>query len=409
MTTAITVSDREELLAQVIDADLWARHGVPFEALGRLRESEPIARYEGGAVDPFWLVTRHADIEAISKDSTQWLNGPRTVLHNARGAPKRINSLPQMDGAEHAQHRRAIQNWFNPVRIRRLEERARAVAREIVDSIAKKRSADLVEELAAPHPLWLMCEILGIPPAEHAQVLRVAKTLFAPPGPYAGEQRESLVMTVEEVFDYSRHVVQRRRANPSDDLVSALLAIETEGRPISEHETLSHLLVLISAGHDTTASAVSGGLLALIRHPESLALLQKRSDLMAKAVDEMIRYVTPTTNFIRTAVKKVEMGGVRIEAGDDVCLHYAAANRDPRVFSDPDRFQIDRQPNRHHGFGVGPHNCVGQMLAKTEMRTIFAELIPRIKSISLDGDLKWTRAVWISALETLPASFEINQ
>ncbi|WP_049823268.1 cytochrome P450 [Bradyrhizobium sp. WSM2254] len=401
-----TTSD--ELFAQIFDADNWARGGIPFEALGRLRETNPIARYERGAVDPFWLVTRHADVELISKDPAQWLNGPRTVLHNSRGAPKRINSLPQMDGAEHAQHRRAIQNWFNPTRIRQLEERARGVAREIVDQMALKGSADIVEELAAPHPLWLMCEILGIPREEHGQVLRLAKALFAPLDPDTGEHRET-VMTVEEIFEYSRFVVQRRRAQPSDDLVSAVLAIEADGKPIGEHETLSHLLVLISAGHDTTASAISGGLLALIRHPQALRTLQERPDLMPRAIDEMIRFVTPTTNFVRTAVEDVEIRGIRIAAGDDVCLHYATANRDPRVFRDPDQFQVDRQPNRHLGFGIGPHNCVGQMLAKTEMRTVFAELVPRIKAIALDGEPRWMRAIWISALKTLPVTYELNR
>ncbi|WP_036030071.1 cytochrome P450 [Bradyrhizobium yuanmingense] len=404
--TIETTSD--ELFAQIFDADNWARGGIPFEALGRLRETNPIARYEGGVVDPFWLVTRHADVELISKDPAQWLNGPRTVLHNSRGAPKRINSLPQMDGAEHAQHRRAIQNWFNPTRIRQLEERARGVAREIVDQMALKGSADIVEELAAPHPLWLMCEILGIPREEHGQVLRLAKALFAPLDPDTGDHRET-VMTVAEIFEYSRFVVQRRRAQPSDDLVSAVLAIEADGKPIGEHETLSHLLVLISAGHDTTASAISGGLLALIRHPQALRTLQEQPDLMPRAIDEMIRFVTPTTNFVRTAVEDVEIRGIRIAAGDDVCLHYATANRDPRVFRDPDEFQVDRQPNRHLGFGTGPHNCVGQMLAKTEMRTVFAELVPRIKAIALDGEPRWMRAIWISALKALPVTYELNR
>lgn len=408
MNATIATNDRAELFARIFDADSWAEHGIPFEVLGRLRETEPFARYEGGVVDPFWLVTRHADVELISKNPAQWLNGPRTVLHNSRGAPQRINSLPQMDGAEHAQHRRAIQNWFNPARIRQLEERARGVAREIVDQMARKDRADLVEELAAPHPLWLMCEILGIPREEHGQVLRLAKTLFAPLDPDVEGHRE-MVMTVAEIFEYSRFVVQRRRAQPSDDLVSAVLAIEADGKPIGEHETLSHLLVLISAGHDTTASAISGGLLALVRHPEALTMLQKRPDIMPRAVDEMIRFVTPTTNFVRTAVEDVNVGGTRIAAGDDVCLHYAAANRDPRVFPDPDQFRIDRQPNRHLGFGIGPHNCVGQMLAKSGMRTVFAELVPRIRSIALDGEPRWMRAIWVSSLKTLPVTFEVDR
>lgn len=397
---------KNQLLDQVLDANLWAKSGIPHAALGQLRENHPVARYEGDVVDPFWLVTRHADIVAISAQPEQWLNAPRTILLNKRGVPNNIHSLPQMDGAQHVLHRKAIQAWFTPQQIQALADRAKVVARELVDEMAKKNHGDLVPELATPHPLWMMCEILGIPQSESDQVHRLAKSLFAPVDTQAGDD---YAMSVQEVFDYCKHVVERLRENPGDDLVSAILRIEEDGAPIGEFEVLSHLLVMISAGHDTTASVIAGGMLALLQNPDQLAVLQQDPTLMPKAIEEMVRWVTPTTNFMRTAAQETVINGVTIPAGDDVCLYYAAANRDALVYDNGDEFRVDRRPNRHLGFGTGAHLCVGQMLAKSELRAVFGELIPRIKRIELAGDPEWMNAFWISALKTLPVSYEISQ
>lgn len=387
----------------VVDADAWSRAGIPHQALGRIRERRPVARYESGKVDPFWLVTRHADIETISKDSAQWLNAPRTTLQRKRGQPKQLNSLPQMDAPEHALHRRVIHQWLIPRRIRHLEYRMAEVARSLVDDLAAHDGdVDLVPTLAAPHPLRMICEILGVPEDEYDEVLKLSKSLFAPLDPDGGGSRE-YTMTVEEIMAFCGALAARRRANPADDLVSAIIAADIDGAPMGQREVLSHLVVLIAAGHDTTASAVSGGILAMINNPDQWAKLKSRPELLPQAVEEIIRYVTPTTNFMRTAVNDCEINGVLIPAGDDVCLHYAAANRDPRVFGDPDKFVIDRSPNRHLGFGVGAHVCIGQVLARVEMKALFSELLSRVERIELRGEPAWMRAFWISALKTLPA------
>lgn len=399
-------SRQDMLLAEAFDEKKWALSGVPHAAFSELRETTPVARYEGGVVDPFWLITRHDDVAAIGKNPAQWLNQPRTTLGTKRGAEGRINSLPQMDGIQHTQHRRAIQAWFSPKCVRSLEARTKEVAKELVDNLAKKDTADIATELASEHSLWLICEILGIPHEEHDQLHRMAKALFAPGDPDLARQEQE--MSLDDVVDYCKIVVDRRRKNPGDDLVSAVLAMQPGDRPISEHEILSHLLVLVSAGHDTTASAVAGGALAFIQNPRELHKVQEHPQNIGKAVEEIIRYVSPTTSFMRTAVDDFELHGEKIKAGDDVCLHFATANRDPRVFSNPDEFICDRTPNRHVGFGVGAHLCVGQMLAKSEMRSLFNELIPRIKTLELNGDPKWMQAIWISALKTLPVKYEIS-
>ncbi|HYI31663.1 MAG TPA: cytochrome P450 [Bradyrhizobium sp.] len=388
---------------RILDAAAWSEFGTPLAALGELRERHPVCRYEGGIVDPFWMITRHADVEVISRDATQWLSGPRTTLQRKRGQPKQLNSLPQMDAPEHGQHRRIIQQWLVPGKVRQLEQRMQQISRLLVDRLRDRGGeVDLVQELAAPHPLRMICEMFGIPDEEHADVLRLSKSLFAPLDPDAGAGRE-YTMTIDEILSYCGSLVARRRANPSDDLVSAIVASRIDGEPIGHREILSHLVVLIAAGHDTTASAISGGILAMAENPDQWVKLRNEPELLSQAIDEIIRYVTPTTNFVRTAVEECVLHDVRIAAGDDVCLQYAAANRDPRVFTDPDSFLIDRSPNRHLAFGTGPHVCIGQILARIEMKTLFSELLARVDGFELTGPPRWMRAFWISALKTLPA------
>lgn len=389
----------------LLDAEWWGRNGIPHAELAQLRENHPVWRYEGDAVDPFWLITRHADISMISKDPVQWLNAPRSTLQRKRGQPQAINSLPQMDPPVHGKHRKVIQAWLLPRNLRKLDDQMRNYAKELVDRLAAKGEADLVSELAARHPLRMICVILGVPPQEEDEVLRLSKILFAPQD--ADVVNLDHAARVGEVMAYCSGLVAKRRANPTEDLVSELIAARIDGKAMTDHEITSHLLVLLAAGHDTTASAISGGLLALIRHPDQLQKIQGDMSLVPSAVEEIVRYVTPTTNFMRTAVEDTELHGVVIRAGEDVCLHYAAANRDPRVFENPDLFLVDRTPNAHLGFGVGAHLCVGQVLARIEMKALLAELLPRLLRIELIDEPRWTQAYWISALKQLNTKFEI--
>lgn len=390
----------------VLDAAWYGSHGTPHQVLADLRENHPVWRYEGGVVDPFWLVTRHEDVATISRDNVQWLSGPRTTLQRKRGHPAQILSLPQMDPPLHGQHRKVIQAWLSPRRIKHLEDRMRDVSRELLDKLPKEGVVDMVSSLAAPHPLRMICELLGLPETEEDQILRLSKSLFAPQDPDGSAGRD-YAMTIDELLDYCRSVVDRKRIERSDDLVSAILDAEVDGAAIDDHIVLSHVLVLISAGHDTTASAISGGIRALIDNPEQLAILQCNPGLIPQAVEEIVRYITPTTSFVRTAVHDCELHGKTIAAGDDVCLHYAAANRDPRVFADPDRFNIERRPNPHLGFGMGPHVCVGQVLAKVEIAALLRELLPRLQHWEHAGQPRWMQAFWISALKSLPVRFRM--
>ena len=189
---------------------------------------------------------------------------------------------------------------------------------------------------------------------------------------------------------------------------SAIANASIDGDALNVLEAMSHIMVLVTAGHDTTASAISGGLLALLRNPAELEKLKADPELISSAVDEMVRYVTPTTNFLRVATEDTELSGVPIKKGQDVCMNFASANRDADVFDAPDEFRVDRNPNPHVGFGTGTHACIGQTLAKVEMNALFAELVPRIKRIELAGDPRWVDAIWITSLKDLPIRFELE-
>ena len=206
---------------------------------------------------------------------------------------------------------------------------------------------------------------------------------------------------------FCSELLESRKKSPREDLASAIANASIDESPLAPIEAMSHVLVLVTAGHDTTASAISGGLLALIRNPGELAKLQAQPELIKTAVDEIVRYVTPTTNFLRAATEDTTLRGVPIAKGQDVCINFASANRDEDVFDEPDEFRVDRNPNPHLGFGTGTHVCIGQTLAKLEMQSLFEELVPRIRHVELAGKPRWIDAYWISSLKNLPIRYEL--
>ncbi len=199
-----------------------------------------------------------------------------------------------------------------------------------------------------------------------------------------------------------------RQENPTNDLASTIANAEIDGEKLSIQQIASHLLIMISAGHDTTASAISGGMRALIEHPDQLEKLKNNMDLMEHAINEMLRFVTPTTSFVRTASEDTEIDGVKIAKGDDVCILFSAANRDPAVFESPDDFIIDRHPNNHLVFGKGPHVCIGLLLAKIEMMAIFNALLPRLKHVELNGKPEYISSHFVTGLKHLPIKYELT-
>jgi hypothetical protein len=276
----------------------------------------------------------------------------------------------------------------------------------LVDELSENDEADFVEDIAAIHPVRMLCELLGIPRSQEQQVLRLAKLIFAGSDPELTEGDRAT--RFGEVLTFCRDLTSTRQARPTDDLASAIANATIDDEPIGMFEVISNLLVLLGAGHDTTASAISGGLLALIQHPRELEKLRSDPSLVPTAAEEIIRWVTPTTNFMRTATADVELGGAKIAKGDDVCLSYASANRDESVFDAPFEFRVDRHPNPHLGFGIGTHGCIGQVLARLEVRTLLDALVPRLQSWELVNEPVWVQAIWVSSLKRLQVRYDVS-
>ena len=387
----------------ILNPEYWGRNGFPHAAARWLRENDPIRWYESELVDPFWLVTRHADVVEVSRNSQLWSSTERIMIEARRSEPLPFRTMLHMDPPEHTKHRKIYKDWLTPRSVRRMEDRLREISRELVDEMAPAKEGNFVELMAARHPLKLICELLGVGSEAEEVVLGIAKQAFGAQDPEFKDDG-----SIERAIEFSGGLIEARRATPSEDLASAIANASIDGDALNVLEAMSHIMVLVTAGHDTTASAISGGLLALLRNPAELEKLKADPELIPTAVDEMVRYVTPTTNCLRVATEDTELSGVPIKKGQDVCMNFASANRDADVFDAPDEFRVDRNPNPHVGFGTGTHACIGQTLAKVEMNALFAELVPRIKRIELAGDPRWVDAIWISSLKDLPIRFELE-
>jgi cytochrome P450 len=222
-----------------------------------------------------------------------------------------------------------------------------------------------------------------------------------------GSTPEDLMAVIQDFFVYFSALTDERRAHPTDDLASAVANATIEGEPLTPMQTISYYVITATAGHDTTASAMAGGMQALIEHPDQLARLQADPSLIATTADEMIRWVTPVKHFMRTATEPHALRGRTIEAGQSVLLSYPSANRDEDVFTDPFGFDIGRSPNKHLAFGFGVHFCLGAMLARMELKAVFSELVPRLRSIELAGEPALSKTLFVGGLKRLPVRYEI--
>jgi len=391
----------------VFDPQYWGLHGAPHDVLATLRREEPVYWFENERFDPAWLLTRHKDVEFVGKQPQLFLSGPRTVFHNPQGFKSPLIGLPQQDAPQHTRHRRAMQGWFTPRAIRSLEDRLAEIARESVDRMAASDSCEFCADVGARLPLKMICELLGIPEEQEAVVWQLTQDVFAVSDPDMGKAANARE-GVRNAMGFCAELARARQETPTEDFASTIANAVIDGERMTIQEIASHLMIMISAGHDTTASAINGGMLALIRHSEQLDKLQQHPELTESAVNEMLRYVTPTTSFVRTASADAEIGGVRIAKNDDVCIHFGAANRDPDEFENPQEFLIDRRPNRHLTFGIGPHACIGQLLARIEMKALFEELVPRLDAVELDGDPEHISAFWVTGLKKLPLKYAIS-
>ncbi|MCP2343052.1 cytochrome P450 [Actinomadura rupiterrae] len=390
------------------------------QALALLRREAPVHRVGQDGYNPFWAVTRHADVLEVERRHDLFLNAPRPILGTAEfdafnaeriAQGTALRTLIHMDDPDHRVIRAIGADWFRPKAMRALEPRVRELARRYVDRLADLGGrCDFAREVAVHFPLYVILSLLGLPESDFDRMLSLTQELFG--GDDAELQRgttaEEKLAVLLDFFAYFQELTAARRAHPTDDLASAIANARVEGAPLNDMDTASYYVIIATAGHDTTSSTIAGGLHALVTHPDQLERLRGDLALMPLAVDEMIRWVTPVKEFMRTATADYELRGVPIRAGDSLLLSYPSANRDEDVFDDPFRFDVGRDPNKHLAFGFGVHYCLGAALARIEVRAFFEELLPRLESVELDGEPTGIATTFVGGLKRLPIRYTLK-
>lgn len=375
-----------------------------------IRAEEPVAWVDVPGYTPFWAITRHEDILAIERDHRVFRNSPRPVLMTAEAdeiqASYGIATLIHLDDPRHRLMRAIGADWFRPKAMRAMNQRIDVLAKRYVDEMLSRERCDFVQDVAVHFPLYVIMSLLGVPESDFPLMLRLTQQMFGADDDEmkrdeAGDGMDVLV----ELFTYFRDLTTKRRAHPTDDLASAIANAVIDGEPLDDIESMSYYAIIAGAGHDTTSATISGGLQALAERPDQLARLRADPSLLPSAVEEMIRWVTPVKAFMRTAAEDTTVRGVKIDAGDSLLLSYVSANRDEGVFSAPFTFDISRERNAHVSFGFGVHFCLGAALARMEVLSFFAELLPRLKFLELDGIPEFVATTFAGGLKHLPVRY----
>jgi cytochrome P450 len=415
----MTVEIPAEVANAVVDPKAYALEKPLDEAFKWLRENAPLARIKPDGYNPFWAVTRHADIQAVEAQNDLFLSGVRTPAvcdarreANAQEVP--VRTLVQMDNPDHQAYRRLTQEWFMPANLRKLQERIREVAKEVVDRMAATGGAcDFVNDVALLYPLRVIMEILGVPEEHERKMLQLTQEVFAEGDPDLGREGEGgdstgAMEAILEFVGYFNEMTEDRRQRPRGDLASAIANGRIDGQPIGELEAMGYYLIVATAGHDTTSHSVAGGLLALAENPALLARLKADPSLVGKFVEESIRWVTPVKHFMRTAAEDTELKGQKIARGDWLMLCYRSGTRDEAAIENPYEFDIERKQNKHVAFGFGPHVCLGQHLARMEMRLFWEELLPRLESVAVAGEVTGVEGNFVTGPKSIPIRFEMT-
>jgi cytochrome P450 len=359
----------------------WA--GDPYPELAALRAEDPVHRYEGEAGE-LWMITRHADVQAVSKDPTTFSSG-RGVLLTDLTRPALGTSIVSLDPPRHGRLRRLVSPSLSVRRVADLEDRVRAIARDLLDAIDPTEVVDAVERLASPLPILVIAELVGVPREDADRFRQWSDAAMAA----TDDLTDEVTMLLGELYRYIADHVRDRSAEPADDLVSVLAHGRVDGEALSDDEINMFVLTLLVAGNETTRTLVSNGLHALAHHPDQRRRLVDDPALIWLGVEELLRWEAPIMSFCRTATREVELGGKILAEGDHVLMCYQSANRDEEAFGPTaDRLDVGRDPNPHMSFGYAEHYCLGAGLARLEGRVLFEELLARWPDYELAGEIE---------------------
>jgi len=397
----------------LVTPEHYEQHGYPHPEWTWLRRHHPVFWYDRPNVDPFWAITKHADIIEIAKQPDIFLNAPRLAIFTNDLPPPpegAARHLLNMDPPDHARFRRVTSGWFTPRAIRAMDGKVAHVTREVLDDAAQRSEGDFVRDISARITIAVIAEMLGVPRRDWELLFRWTNEIIAPQDPefqHGSTPYETLNQARVELFTYFNDLVTERRVRPTGDIVSVVANGEVNGAPLPPVELLSYYFLLVVAGNETTRNAMTGGMLALLENPGEWQKLRRNPALLDSAVEEIVRWTTPVIQFSRTATRAYVLRGKTVCTGESVCLFYASGNRDEEVFEDPFAFRIDRQPNLHIAFGMGEHVCLGAHLARLELHHAFAQLRARLESCEPAGPAQRVRSSFVGGIKRAPMRWHI--
>ncbi|PJN26190.1 cytochrome P450 [Kitasatospora sp. CB02891] len=402
------------------DLDNFTDGVTPWRMFHTLRHQDPVHWQEEEAPNSgFWALTKHADIARVDRDAETFTSARFVNLEEVDDDQiKKRASILELDGVRHRALRSLLQRQFGASVINSYADFLRGLTATTLDAALAKGTFDFVKEVSADFPINVLARLLDVPPEDNQQLIDWGNRIIGNTDP---DYADVLLHSAEsekyrdlpfrspaslEVFAYGRELAAQRRGGAGTDLISRLVnETPKDGVPLTAQDFDNYFLLLVVAGNETTRHTISHSMLALLQHPEQLARLQQDPSLIPAAVEEFLRWSSPVYHFRRTATRDVELGGKRIKEGDKVVMWFASGNRDEEVFGNPYDFDVTRQDNDHITFGKGsPHLCLGNLLARTEIRIMFEELIPRLASIELAGDVPRVRSNFVNGIKKLPVS-----
>lgn len=423
----VPVSVAESVILPASYGDLF---GTVLPALKWLRENAPVARAKIDGYDPVWIVSSHAANQQVLRDADLYHNADANIMLQPQagdeylrsllgGTTKVLKNLSYMEVPDHTLYRETTAHSFLPAQIRAYEPRFRELAKRAVDRMLERNEGecDIVRELTSTFPLEAIMEMLGVPESDYGLMMKLTQDTFGGDDP--DWRRDDVEATPEamakqwlesaqDFYRYFLDITHDRHLNPRDDLSTAIVTAKLpNGDFMPEDIQVNLVMSLALAGHDTVNSSLAGGIHGLATHPDQLALFKQNPKLLPGLVEESLRWAAPAKHFTRNATRDTELGGVLIKAGDRLMCSFQSANMDESVFADPEKFDITRRPNPHLTFSFGPHVCLGQHIAKLEMRVLLEELLARVTSLELADEPQFKVSNFVSGFKSLPVRYTV--
>lgn len=397
----------------LLDRDRFTQ-GIPHDWFTYLRANAPVFFHpEPGSGRGFWVFSRHEDVVAIGRDAKHFSSAQK------RGGVVGLEDIEMtadwegaelmlyMDPPSHTRHRRLVNRGFTPRMIGMLEPHIRDITVQIVERAITQGELDFVVDVASELPLQVIAELMGVPLEDRHKVFDWSNRMIGSEDPEYAVSEENVQAAQVEMFMYAQALADRKRDQPSDDIITKLLSADIDGDQLSPMDFNLFFMLLAVAGNETTRNAISHGMNAFLENPDQYRLLVEKPELIDSAIEEILRWASPVMYFRRNVTSDYDYKGHQLKEGDKVSIWYVSANRDEDVFTDPFRFDITRSPNDHIAFGGGgPHHCLGANLARMEMKLFFEELTRRVPHVEPTGDAVRLRSNFIGGIKHLPVRFE---